>query len=83
MGKHISTKNLLDTLDLSKCTDGFWLYDTTRGMNLSMRAKTEEEAFVDAIKYYQNRLTFVEGQLADITKKVDSFVEQIQKDEDN
>lgn len=37
MGKHTT---LTKTLTLSECSDGFWLYDETRGMNLSMRART-------------------------------------------
>jgi len=35
---------------------GFWLHDKTRGMNLSIRAKTAEAAFVEALTYYQGRL---------------------------
>lgn len=37
MGKHINSTKLTETLTLSECSDGFWLYDKTRGMNLSMR----------------------------------------------
>lgn len=39
MSKAINNIILTDTLTISECTDGFWLYDKTRGMNLSMRAK--------------------------------------------
>lgn len=41
MGKHINSTKLTETLTLSECSDGFWLYDKTRGMNLSMRAKND------------------------------------------
>jgi len=39
-----SVKKLSNTLALADCHDGWWLYDETRGMNLSMRAKSPEEA---------------------------------------
>ena len=55
---------------------GFWLYDKTQGVNLSMRAKTAEAAFVEALTYYQKRLLKVELELKDISKKVEVFVDQ-------
>jgi len=60
---------------------GFWLYDKTRGMNLSMKAKTETEAFVKALHYYQNRLTQVENEYASMRTKVDAFVSQFVEDD--
>ena len=62
MGKLIRKIALgCDTLALSECTDGFWLWDETREMNLSMKAKTEQAALVETIGYYQRRLLEVEG----------------------
>lgn len=61
---------------------GFWLYDETRGMNLSIRAKSETVAFVNALSYYQSRLAEVEQNYADLQTKVDSFVSQF-VDDDN
>lgn len=55
---------------------GFWLYDTTRGMNLAMRAPTERAAFLEAIEYYQNRLTEVERNQAALRAKVNAFLAQ-------
>lgn len=75
MGKHISSIELSPTLTLSTCTDGLWLYDTTRGMNLSMRAKTETEAFVEALDYYQGRLAEVEKAHAELQGMVEKFVQ--------
>ena len=43
---------------------GFWLYDKTLGMNLAIRAKSEEAAFVKALHYYQKRLSTVEQEYA-------------------
>ena len=70
-----------DTLALSECKDGFWLYDETRGMNLSMRAKTERSALIEALEYYQERLKEVEGNYWGLKGQVDSFVEQFKEDE--
>lgn len=65
---------LTDTLTLSECHDGFWLYDETRGMNLAMRAKTSTDAFVEALDYYQRRLKEVEAAHTHLKGLVDSFV---------
>jgi hypothetical protein len=83
MGKTINITTLSSTLDLAECTDGFWLYDKTRGMNLSMRAKSEQAAFVEALTYYQDRLSRVERELKDLTSKVDVFVSQFTDNEDD
>lgn len=83
MGKVINSTTLSSKLTLSECTDGFWLYDWTRGMNLSMRAKTAQDAFVEALTYYQDRLKEVEGELKELTLKVDAFVSQFVPDEDD
>lgn len=63
-----------DKMQLHEYVDGFWLYDDTRGMNLAMRAKTEQAAFIDALEYYQKRLLFVEKEYNDLKTKVDAFV---------
>ena len=76
MRKPISTIKLTDTLNLSECHDGFWLYDKTRGMNLAMRSKTSTDALVKAIMYYQNRLINIEQLHKELKKKVDVFVDQ-------
>jgi len=60
---------------------GFWLYDTTRGFNLAMRAKTEREAFVEALHYYQKRLTEVERNYNNLQGRVNEFVSQFVEEE--
>lgn len=62
---------------------GFWLYDTTRRMNLSIRAKTATDAFVEALTYYQERLTKVESAHAELKEKVDTFVKQFTEHEED
>lgn len=82
MNKPISAKTLNGTLILTKCTDGYWLWDATRGMNLAMRAKTETDAFVAALEYYQERLSKIESEFYDLKDTIDAFVEQIRPLED-
>jgi hypothetical protein len=55
---------------------GYWLYDKTRGMNLSMRAKSEREAFIEALHYYQQRLSECERAHASLKSQVDAFISQ-------
>lgn len=73
--KAIRTDHVLPTLHMAECSDGFWLYDDTRGMNLAMKAKTKEEAYVDTIKYYQQRLKKVEEGYRLLRSQVDAFIE--------
>lgn len=82
MGKCISTTKLSDTLILSECTDGFWLYDETREMNLSMQAKSPTDALVEALSYYQRRLKEVESAHRCLQTRVDAFVSQFIEDEE-
>ena len=77
---------LSDTLSLSEFTNGgakgFWLYDTTRGRNLSMRAETERAAFLEALEYYQQKTSDLETQFGNLQTKVDNFVGLIRPTED-
>ncbi len=82
MGKVISGRKLSDTLELAECTDGFWLYDKTRGMNLAMKAKTSEAALLEALEYYQERLQEVENNYNSLKAKVDHFVGQFADEDD-
>ena len=45
-------------------------------MNLSMRAKTSQDAFTEALTYYQNRLLEVETAFKELKAKVEVFVSQ-------
>jgi hypothetical protein len=70
-----------ETLALSKginarAHEGYWLYDETLGMNIAMKAKTEQAAFVEALMYYQGRLKQVESSLHSLKSKVDLFLGQ-------
>lgn len=61
--------------------EGFWLYDKSRGMNITMKAKTEQEAFIKALTYYEKRLTEVETELESITNKVSNFINEFSNDD--
>lgn len=76
MGKHIQTVIKTETFTVSECTDGFWLWDETRGMNLAMRAKSVEAAFTEALLYFQLRLREVEQAHCSLKVKVAEFVGQ-------
>ena len=72
--KAIRSIKLTDTLTLSECKNGWWLYDRVVGMNLGIRCKSPEDAFVEALTYYQERLTLAEGNLKSLSEKVELFV---------
>lgn len=77
---------LSETLSLAEYKSGgmagFWLYDKTRGMNLAMRAKSDTDAFVKALGYYQRQLQSVENKHRELDSKVSEFVEQFVEDDD-
>ncbi|WOL23056.1 hypothetical protein [Escherichia phage vB_EcoM_JNE01] len=83
MSKVISYTALSKTLSISQCTDGYWLFDETRGMNLAMRAKTAEAAYIQALEYYQERLKEVEEDYKSLKAKVDHFVGQFNEEDDD
>jgi hypothetical protein len=76
----IASTYLTDTLTLSEChptadhRGPYWLYDKTRGMNLAMGANTREDALVEAIVYYQKRLSQVEADYKSLDEKVQGFL---------
>jgi hypothetical protein len=83
MSKYTTVVSVKDSFNLSKGRDGFWLYDETLGMNLSMRALSEVSAFMEALDYYQKRLKTVEKELCALHSKVENFVAQFTEDDDN
>jgi hypothetical protein len=83
MSKYTRIVAVKDSFNLSKGRDGFWLYDETRGMNLSMRALSEISAFMEALEYYQKRLKAVEKELCALRSKVENFVAQFRDEDDN
>lgn len=79
--KVISQTRLSDTLELTECIDGWWLYDETRSMNIAMKATTKEDAFVEALTYYQESMVELLLKYRDLKKKVNQFVSSLSVDE--
>ena len=75
MKKAIRSIKLTETLTISQDKDGFWLYDKTRGMNLAMEAKTEQDAYVKAITYYQKRCVELEEENKKLSHKINNLIE--------
>ena len=63
--------------------DGFWLYDETQGMNLSMCAKSKDEAFVEALRYYQGRVANLEAGLKTSNFKMQQILDVLGAEEIN
>ena len=85
----INTTHLNEYLGLSEChpdsecrTVNWWLYDARAygGMNVAMRAKTRDEAFVAAIEFWAERALEAERKYAQIKGRVDAFVDQFTDD---
>jgi len=71
-----------DTLSLDECTDGYYLYDTVVGMNIAMRAKTEHDAVIKALLYYQKSLQEAKVNYKTLDDKVQNFLSQFDRDDD-
>jgi hypothetical protein len=81
MAKAIRNVFKIDTLSLVECNDGYYLYDTVVGMNIAMRAKTEQDAYIEALLYYQKRLVEVKADYKVLNNKVESFLSQFAENE--
>lgn len=82
MAKVIRQVFKIDTLAMSECSDGFYLHDYIIGMNISMRAKTEQDAYIEALLYYQKRLVEVKKDYKNLDDKVNGFLSQFDREED-
>lgn len=79
MPRLIEVKLKTPTLTLSQLSDGYWLWDETRQMNLSMHASSPQEAFIETICYYQRRVTEIQKELKTLKAQVEAFVEEVHK----
>lgn len=80
MGRAIRKVFKIDTLSLYECNDGYYLYDYVIGMNIVMRAKTEQDAYIEALLYYQKRLKEVKNDYKLLNDKVENFVSQFNEE---
>jgi hypothetical protein len=60
----------------------FLVYDTTRGMNIGNSDESEIDALFNALKYYQNRLLHIEGELDNLQNKVNNFINSVAIEEE-
>lgn len=81
MAKAIRNVFKTETLSLTECNDGYYLYDHVVGQNICMRAKTEQGACIEALLWYQNRLATVKGNYTDLNNKVQGFISQFDREE--
>lgn len=80
MGKAIRTVFKVDTLSLVECIDGYYLYDYVIGMNISMRARTEQDACIQALLWYQKSYTESKLRYKDLSDKVENFLSQFDRE---
>jgi hypothetical protein len=85
----ISNTSLNQHLTISEChpdhacrTNNWWLYDDRAGMNIGMREKTRDAAFVEAIDYWAERAMKAERAYEGIRMQVDEFVGKFVDSED-
>lgn len=76
MAKFIRQVFKIETLSLCECNDGYYLYDTVLGCNIAMYAKTEQDAYIKALLYYQKRLSDIKKEYKELNDKVENFLEQ-------
>ena len=82
MAKAIRNVFKIETLSLVECNDGYYLYDTVVGMNIAMRAKTEQDAYIEALLYYQRTLQKAKANYKELNDKVESFLSQFNRDDE-
>lgn len=82
MAKVISHRMINASTTITECNNGWWLYDENRGMNLAMKAKSEVEALIEALEYYQRRSKKLDSDYKDLKSKVDLFVNQFIKEDE-
>lgn len=81
MSKAIQSLKLSDSITLTECSDGWWLWDQTRKMNLAMKAASKEAALLSALDYYQDRFNRLDAQHKDLKLKVENFIGGVLSDD--
>lgn len=73
-----------DAGEMKPCGDfGWWLYDKTFGSNLAMKAKSKEDALIEALTHYNEYFKRERAALSSLQSKVNSFLVQFPSDEDD
>jgi len=86
----IQSVKLSPHLTLSEChpdlecrVNNWWLYDERAGMNLAMRAKSRDEAFVEVIEYWAERAARYENAYTSLNAQVQAFVGAVNPPDEN
>ena len=82
MGKPIRNVFKTETFTLTECTDGYYLWDRVRQMNIAMHAKTEQGALIEGLLYYQRRCAKISKDYKELDAKVQSFLSQFNEEDD-
>jgi hypothetical protein len=82
MGKPIRNVFKTDTLTLTECTDGYYLWDKVEGFNIAIHAKSEQQALIDGLDYYQRYHSKLKKEYKELNDKVESFLCQFSGDDD-
>ena len=79
MSTVINHIELSETLSITECSDGFYIWDELAEFNIAMKAKTTIEAFTEALTYYQERLQDIQQKYAVLSTHVNLFVSQLEE----
>jgi len=82
MGKVIRNVFKSDTLTLTECTDGYYLWDKVAGFNIAIHAKSEQQALIDGLDYYQRYHSKLQKEHKELINKVESFLCKFERDDD-
>lgn len=81
MAKAIRNVFKLDTISLTETNHGYYLYDHVVSQNISMKAKTEQDACIEALLWYQKRLASVKLDYKILNDKVNNFLSEFDTDD--
>ncbi len=81
MGKAIRNIFKTDTLILTECTDGYYLFDKVAGFNIAIHAKTEQQALINGLNYYQRFHSQLKKDYEELNNKVENFLSQFSDNE--
>ena len=72
-----------DTFNICKhnLKEEYWLYDEIQGYNIVMQAKSKDEAFSEAIHYYQKRYKSLKEDSNRINNEINTFINLMAKED--
>lgn len=72
-----------DTFNICKhkLKEEYWFYDNIQGYNIVMGAKSKDEAFSEAICYYQKRFISLKEDSKRINNEINTFINLMAKED--